>query len=427
MVNIKRFEDEYHRETPIYWYTLDMFLYPMLNRALRLMDGDIITRMGFFISDLHRSIEQLHQKQYAGTTAANTFTVYRGQCLSTEDFEKLSIVKGGLISFNNFLSTSKNRNISERFAQRATVNPDQVDILFIMKIDPTLPTTPFASIAGISYFKEEEEVLFSMHSVFRVQDIKQMRENNCSYEINLTLTADNDPEFKRLTEYIRQESYPDTEGWARLGLVLWKMGQFDTAEDIYHVLVDQTKDDKDKAPLYDQLGSIKRDQGKYEEALTFYEKSLAIDQKTLPSNHPNLAISYNNIGLVHKNMGNYPKALSSHEKALEIKQQSLPPNHPNLAISYNNIGIVYKNMGNYTKALFYYEKDLEISKQSLPPNHPDLAGSYNNIGAMHEDMGNYSKARTFYELAVQIAQRSLPSDHPDIRLYRNNLKHVQNK
>ncbi|CAF0871682.1 unnamed protein product [Adineta steineri] len=54
--NIKRLEGEYHKRTPIYWYTCQMFLYPMLNRALRLMDGDIITRMGFLIGDLHRQI-----------------------------------------------------------------------------------------------------------------------------------------------------------------------------------------------------------------------------------------------------------------------------------------------------------------------------------------------------------------------------------
>ena len=40
-------------------------------------------------------------------------------------------------------------------------------------------------------------------------------------------------------------------------------------------------------------------------------------------------------------MGEYSKALSSHEKALAIQQQSLPSNHPDLAMSYNNIGLVY--------------------------------------------------------------------------------------
>ncbi|CAF4251888.1 unnamed protein product, partial [Adineta steineri] len=197
MVNIKRLESQYHNKTPIYWYTCQMFLYPMLNRALRLMDGDIITHMGFFIGDLHRQIEQLHKEQYADTTAADNFTVYRGQGLSTGDFEKMSKTKGGLISFNNFLSTSKVRNISLGFAQNATKNPYQVGVFFVIKIDPSQLTTPFASIAGISKFQGEEEVLFSMHSVFRIQNIKQMGGNNRLYEVNLTLTADNDPELSR--------------------------------------------------------------------------------------------------------------------------------------------------------------------------------------------------------------------------------------
>ncbi|CAF4107723.1 unnamed protein product, partial [Adineta steineri] len=113
--NIKRFGDQYHNKTPIYWYTCDMFLYSMLNRGLRLMNGDIMIHMGFFIGDLHRQIEQLHKEQYAGATAAETFTVYRGQGLSTEDFEQMSKIKGGLISFNNFLSTSKDREVSYAF------------------------------------------------------------------------------------------------------------------------------------------------------------------------------------------------------------------------------------------------------------------------------------------------------------------------
>ncbi|CAF0954697.1 unnamed protein product [Adineta steineri] len=453
--NIKQLENEYYRRTPIYWYTCDMFLYPMLNRALRLMDGDIMTRMGFFISDLHQHIEQLHQEQYTGITTADTFIVYRGQGLSTGDFEQLMKTKRGLISFNNFLSTSTARNVSLGFAQNAITNPDQTGVLFIMKINPEQSTTVFASIAGISKFQEEDEVLFSMHSVFRIHDIKQMDGNNRLYEVNLILTADNDPELSRLTDYIRQESYPDSEGWARLGSVLIDMGQFDKAEEIY------------QAPLYANIGLIKDDQGKYEEALTLYEKSLAIYQKTLPSDHPSLAMSYNNIGNVHRNMGNYPKALlshenalkiqqqslpsyhpdlaysygnignvhaemgnypkalSSHEKSLEISKQSLPSNHPDLASSYNNIGLVHRNMGNYLKTLSSHEEALEIKQQSLPSNHPSLASSYNNIGLVHEDMGNYSQARTCYEHAIQIAQQSLPSNHPDLQLYRNNLEDVK--
>ncbi|CAF0813555.1 unnamed protein product [Adineta steineri] len=420
MEDIRRLESHYHNKTPIYWYTCDMFLYPMLNRALRLMNCDIITRMGFFICDLYRHIEQLHQEQYAGRTAADTFTVYCGLVLSTEDVKKMMEEKGGLISFNNFLSTSKDRNTSLRFAQNATINSDQVKVLFIMKINPGESTTPFASIPSISDF-EEEEVLFSMHSVFRIQDIKQMDGNNRLYEVNLTLTADNDSELNRLTDYIRQESYPDEEGWYRLGSVLIKMGQSNKAEDIYQVLLDQTSDDKDTVPIYHRLGAMKHNQGKHQEALTFYEKSIAIKQKTLPPNHPDLATSYHNIGNVHDNIGNYQKALLSHEKVLEICQQSLPPNHLNLAKSYNNIGNVHINMGNYPEALLSHEKALEIRQQSFAPNHPDLASSYNNIGAVHYSMGTYPKALLSHEKALEIRQQSLPPNHPDFTSSYNNI------
>ncbi|CAF3829719.1 unnamed protein product [Adineta steineri] len=422
--NIKLFEAQYHKKTPIYWYTCDMFLYPMLNRAVRLIDGDIITRMGFFIGDLHRHIEQLHQEQYAGTTDASIFTVYRGQGLSAEDFEKITKIKGGLISFNNFLSASKDRAVSNAFAESNLTNPDLIAVLFVMKVDLSQSTIPFASIAEISFFKEEEEVLFSMHSVFRILDIKQMGENNRLYEVSLTLTADNDPELSRLTDYIRQESYPQSKGWYRLGLVLSTMGQFDKAEDIYYVLLDQTEDNKEKADIHRQLGSIKHGQGKYEEALTLFEKSLIVKQNTLPPNHPDFASTYGNIGNVHYNMGNYPKALLSHEKALAIWQQSLPANHPNLASSYYNMSNVHRTMGNYPKALSSNQKALEIWQQSLPANHPNLAASYGNIGNVHFNMGNYPKALCYCEKALDIQQKSLPPNHPDLASTYGNIGNV---
>ena len=72
-------------------------------------------------------------------------------------------------------------------------------------------------------------------------------------------------------------------------------------------------------------------------------------------------------------MGAYSKALSSYERALEIEQKTLPPNHPFLAISYGNIASVYFKMGQYSEALTFYTKELEIEQQSLPSNHPSLA------------------------------------------------------
>jgi len=146
------FQINYPNKTPIWWYTYEYFLYSMLNRVLRLMDVNIIIKMGFFIDDLHRHIEQLHKEQLDGHLFGNTFTVYRGQGMSKTDFEQMKTNKGGLISFNNFLSTSKDPGVSLLYADSNQNNPDLIGILFVMTIYPSQSSAPFASIDRIGNY-----------------------------------------------------------------------------------------------------------------------------------------------------------------------------------------------------------------------------------------------------------------------------------
>ncbi|CAF1429628.1 unnamed protein product [Adineta steineri] len=425
--NVNQLQTTYKNNIPIWWYTWDAFLYRMLNQALRLMDVDMIIRMGFFISDLHCDIQRLHSEQFDDHPPGETVILYRGQGLSKENFTEMTKTKGGLLSFSNFLSTSKNRDVSLNFAQQTATNPDLIGILFVMSINTARSTTPFASITDVSYFHTEDEVLFSMHTIFRIGDIKPMDGNNHLYQVNLTLISDNDQDLRTLTDRIRQETFPDSEGWFRLGKLLFKMGQFNKAQEVYEISLHRTTDESDKAYIYHLLGMIKNDQGEYQEALTYYEKSRDIYEETLPSNDINLGNIYNDIGVVYEDMGDYPKALSYYEKALSIQQQSLPSNHSDLALSYIGLGNVYEKIGDYPKALSSYEKALEIQQQSLPSNHPHLGMSYNNIGRVYENMGNYAKSHSFYERAVQNGQQSLPTSHPTLQQRRKNLERMKKK
>ncbi|CAF1073634.1 unnamed protein product [Adineta steineri] len=420
-INIDRFEKEYDDQLAIWWYTFPSNIYSMLNQALRTMDADIIITMGFFLRDVHEQIQHLYEQQINGY-GTKPFLVYRGQGLMKSDFKKLQKTIGGLMSFNNFLSTSTDKEVSLEFAECASTKPDTVGILFIMLTDPCLKPTPFACIKEISYFNREEEILFSMHTVFRVVAIKQTDNKNQFYQVELQLTSDDDQQLRVLTDRIRQEA--NGTGWQRLGSLLLKIGQLNKAEELYNVLLEQTSDESEKAIYYNQLGIVHSDQGDYEKAIWYGEQGLAIDQQTLPSNHPSLATPYNNISIAYAQLGEYSKALSFHEKALEIRQKTLPSNHHLLVTSYNNIGTVYDNMGEYSKALSFYEKALEIFQITLPSNHPYLATSNSNIGGVYERMGEYSKALSFYEKALEIEQKALPSNHPDLATLYNNIGSV---
>ncbi|CAF4717250.1 unnamed protein product [Rotaria sp. Silwood1] len=306
---IESVEREYHQHTPIWWYTAPFFIYSMLNRGLRLLDVDIILKMGFFIRHLHRHIEKLHREQ------------------QSKDFEKVKQTKGGLMSFNNFLSTSRDRDLSlNAFARPAALqDSDSVDIR--QKILP--PTHP--------------DIATSYNNIGLIYS------NMGEYTKALS--------FYEQALHIRQNILPPNH--------------------------------PDLATSYNTVGLVHSNMGDYAKALSFYEQALDICQKMLPPNHPDFAQSYNNIGWVYSNMSEYSKALSCYERALDIRQKILPPNHPDLATSYSNIGKVYSEMGKYSKALASHQRALDIYQKTLPPEHPNFAQSYNNMAMAYQNMGEY--------------------------------------
>ncbi|CAF3378869.1 unnamed protein product, partial [Rotaria socialis] len=199
---------------------------------------------------------------------------------------------------------------------------------------------------------------------------------------HLTITDESDPQLAGLTAHIKEEI--DGEGWYRMGKLMLKVGHFDQAEELYNELLENASDDSDRAFIYHQLGWLKTDQGEYQQAVTFYKKSLEIYRKTLPEDDASLAPTYGNIGLVYDNMGEYSKALEYYEKSHQILEISLPPTHSDLASSCNNIGQLYKKMEEYSKALPLLEKALGIWRKSLPSTHPHIKNVMNAIDRVKE-------------------------------------------
>ncbi|CAF3467796.1 unnamed protein product [Rotaria sp. Silwood1] len=124
--------------------------------------------MGFFIRDRHNHSTKLHAQQFTEQTSSSLFTVYCDQRLSRADFVQLNKSKGGLLSFNNFLSTSMHGQVFLNFVREIMESSNLVSILFVMQIDLSIESTSLAYVHNVSYFEGEEEILFSMHSTFRI-------------------------------------------------------------------------------------------------------------------------------------------------------------------------------------------------------------------------------------------------------------------
>ena len=201
---IDEFNNDYKKHSPIWWYTRQCFVYEILNKALRTENIDLLIKMGFFIRDLHRQIQQLYSSQEHSSMLA-----YRGQGMTTNQFEKLCKCKGGLISFHNFLSTSLDKQISLKFARRTLEKPGLRGIIFRMKINQKLihSSNLYALLNRLSYFKDrEQEILFSTHTVFRIENIEQIKNEKKIWLIDLRLTSlENDQQLEQLTKHLRQD------------------------------------------------------------------------------------------------------------------------------------------------------------------------------------------------------------------------------
>ena len=130
------------------------------------------------------------------------------------------------------------------------------------------------------------------------------------------------------------------------------------------------KEDDIRLQLY-KVGGKSYELGKYDEALRYYEECLEIGKRILPSNHSSIADSLmgirlvyrnhssiadtlHNIGSVYDNQGKYEEALKYYNQSLEMKKKTLPSNHPSIAKTLNNIGLLYKDQGKYEIAINYF-------------------------------------------------------------------------
>ena len=125
------------------------------------------------------------------------------------------------------------------------------------------------------------------------------------------------------------------------------------------------------------------DQGKYQDAISYYNMTLSIDPANINAlynkalaldklNKTYDAISYydkvlaitpndtdtlNNKGVDLTNLGKYDEAILSYEKVLAIT--------PNDTDALYNIGTTYDNVGKHDKAIFYYDKVLAIDPTNV--------------------------------------------------------------
>ena len=160
---------------------------------------------------------------------------------------------------------------------------------------------------------------------------------------------------------------------------------------------------------------------RYSEAVSLAERALAIYEKGLGLDHPDVATALYNLAEVYRSQGRYVDAEPLFKRALGIQEKVLGPNHLEVAQSLNNLAILYKQQGRYADAEPLYKRSLAIRENALGPNHPDVAQSLGNLADLHSMRARFADAEPLYKRSLAIRESALGPDHPDVAATLNNL------
>ncbi|CAF3625049.1 unnamed protein product [Adineta steineri] len=290
---IDEFEKNYCPDMAIYWYT-----------------------------HLYQQLKQRHTNYIQSLTLSNSnniiHMVYRGQQLGKNEIEKLKNSVGNFICPTSFFSATDSFPVAQSFVEGS---PNSECVIFQIDIPQSYYDNitrslsyaqPFSKLDELSQFEHENEVIFAMGTLFRIE----------SFE-----------EYSKLLVYLKLQ------------------GDNDEVNEMYHIC----KERNNKKHDWQSRRSV--------------DDRILLLTEQLPESCRSLVAFYIKDGMfADENNVTTDKTLSTYQKGFDLLIKCLPGYDYVLTIAmYLSIGSLYRNKGERILALQFGEKALHIAK-----THPDI-------------------------------------------------------
>jgi len=140
---------------------------------------------------------------------------------------------------------------------------------------------------------------------------------------------------------------------------------------------------------YDHLGYLNK-------ALLYFDRELEIARDL--NNQEKESTALNNIAAIYANQGNYDKALEYYNKSLRLTTKPT-----SIANIYNNIATVYSGKGDNNKAVEYFKKAVELAQKA--GDYHGTAMYMLNLGASYTDLKNFQEAQRYLQQGLLMMQK----------------------
>jgi serine/threonine-protein kinase len=207
------------------------------------------------------------------------------------------------------------------------------------------------------------------------------------------------------------------ELYQTLGTIYEQLGKFDQADSLLQSALERRKslfgqDTAEVAESLVTLGQLRSDQAQYDEAEKLSRQGLAMSKRHLPPTHPAVGKAMYSLGEVFVNQGKYDQGIQVLNQAVRI--QSAPGGvAADLAASLTELANAQFYAGHLDISNSLNLRVVAMDRQLYGERHPNVAEDLINLGAIQSEWGHYTETERYYRQALDIIQSFYGKDHPE--------------
>lgn len=186
-----------------------------------------------------------------------------------------------------------------------------------------------------------------------------------------------------------------------LGAAHAALSQYQQAIDFFQkslAIAREIDDRTGQAAALGNLGNAYNFLGQYQQAVDLCQQSLAIAREI--DDRARQARALGNLGHAYNKLGQYQQAIDLFEQDLDIAREV--DDRAGQGAALGNLGSAYFNLGEYRQAINLLRQQLAITQEIGERAGEGLA--LGNLGIAYRRLGQYRRAITFFEQYIAIAQ-----------------------
>ena len=150
------------------------------------------------------------------------------------------------------------------------------------------------------------------------------------------------------------------------------------------------------------LAKILVKQGRYDEAEPLYRRAMAISEKALDPNHPNMALVLHNMSELYRLRGQLAEAEPLARRSLAACNDRGVTENRLVAACTRNLAELFLAQGRWDEAESFSRESLLMREKVFGPDHPDVAESLLTHAAVLRGLGRNAEAGSMDESARRI-------------------------